>query len=74
MAPARADLAAELRVAADEASCSASPACGDGLHHGAMQIGDGGERPRRNGPLRHPRRVLEDAAERGNEGVAIRRH
>jgi hypothetical protein len=65
------DLAAELRVAADQAELLGLAGGGNGLHHGAVQIGDRRERPRRKGPLRHPRRALEDAAERADEGALV---
>ena len=65
------DLAAELRVAADEAELLGLTGGCNRLHHGAVQVGHRRERPRRKGPLRHPRRVLEDAAERADEGALV---
>ena len=63
--------AGELRMAADEGQLLSLVGLSHRTQQGAVQVGNGNERAPRAGALCHPGRMLEDAAERRHERVAI---
>src|SRR5260370_6627179 len=62
---------AKVRVSTDQRQLLLQTCSFNGTHHGLMQSRYCGKRPRRPRLLRNPRRVLEDAAKRGDKSFPI---
>src|SRR5262245_11082544 len=58
-------------MATDQAELLGFAGGGDAAGHALVQVGHRCERPRCERTLSHPRRALEDAAERSDEAVAV---